>query len=38
MLMRIRIIELNEILKDLTSRSEVDTGSRKLMKLIEDND
>jgi hypothetical protein len=32
------LIELNLIIKDLTNKSEGDTASRKMLKLIEDND
>jgi len=33
-----RIIELNELIKDLTSKSDPDSANRKLIKLREDNE
>ena len=34
-LQKIRLIELNEMIKDITSKGEGESGQRKILKLIE---
>ena len=38
LVLKVRVIELNEIIKDITNKADSESNSKKMLKLIEDNE